>query len=76
MIPRIKFSIKIELKFFAAVRVKRKGREKQDRRSDVDDVQHNFKQTPSSHRRDNAAHFIMGELENRFKNRPSNYLRD
>jgi hypothetical protein len=75
MIPRMIFSIKVELELFATDRVKREGRKKHDDNSDVNDVQHNFQQTPSSHKRDNAAHFIMGELENRFKNRPSNRRR-
>jgi|GEM_PF-2703427 len=76
MIPRMMFSIKVWSELFAADRVKRERGEKHDDNSDVNDVQHNFQQTPSSHKRDNAAHFIMGELENRLKNRPSNCLRD
>jgi hypothetical protein len=69
------FSIKVWSEFFAANRIKRERGEKHDDDSDVNDVQHNFQQTPSSHERDNTAHFIMGELENRFKNRPSNRRR-
>ena len=40
MIPRMRFSIKS--KFLAAARVKQKRREKCDRNSDVNQVQHNF----------------------------------
>ena len=40
MIPRMRFSIKS--KFLAAARVKQKRREKCDRNSDVNHVQHNF----------------------------------
>jgi hypothetical protein len=36
---------KIELEFFAAERVKCERRKKQDRRADVDHVQHNFTNT-------------------------------
>jgi hypothetical protein len=42
MIPRMIFSIKVELEFLAAARVKRERRKKQNRRSDINDVQHNF----------------------------------
>jgi hypothetical protein len=46
MIPRMRFSIKS--KFLAAARVKQKRREKCDRNSDVNQVQHNF-QTDERH---------------------------
>jgi hypothetical protein len=42
MIPRMMFSIKIELEFLAANRVKHERRKKQDRCADVNNVQHNF----------------------------------
>src|ERR1019366_9535755 len=59
MIPRIKFSIKVELEFFAAAHVKREGRKKQNRRADVNHVQHNFPNTQRCHdERDNAATFL------------------
>ena len=48
MIPRMMFSIKVWSEFFATERVKRKSRENHDDNSDVNDVQHNFQQTPSS----------------------------
>ena len=61
MIPRMMFSIKFLLEFFATERVKREGRKKQDRRADVNDVQHNF---PNMKRgrdeRDNAIIFLSG----------------
>jgi hypothetical protein len=47
MIPRMRFSIK--LKLLAAARVKQKRREKCDRNSDVNHVQHNFIQTGKRH---------------------------
>jgi hypothetical protein len=43
MIPRMMFSIKIELEFFAAARVKRKDRKKQNRRADVNNINHRFR---------------------------------
>ena len=76
MIPRMMFSIKVELEFFAAKRVKRERGKKHDDDSDVNDVQHNFQQTPPSRINATTPHiFIMGELESRFKNRPSNHRR-
>jgi len=54
------FHKNFRLKFFAADRVKRERGEKHDDNSDVNDVQHNFQQAPSSHKRDNAAHFYHG----------------
>jgi len=42
MIPRIKFSIKVESEFLAAARVKRECNKNHDDNSDVNDVQHNF----------------------------------
>jgi hypothetical protein len=54
------FSIKVWSEFFAANRVERERGEKHDDNSDVNDVQHNFQQAPSSHERDNAAHFYHG----------------
>ena len=59
MIPRMRFSIK--LKFLAAARVKQKRREKCDRNSDVNHVQHNFIQTGKRHHgqsRNDATEFI------------------
>ena len=37
------FSIKIELEFFAAARVKRKDRKKQNRRAGVNNINHRFR---------------------------------
>jgi hypothetical protein len=55
------FSIKVELEFFATERVKREGRKKQDRRSDVNDVHHNLSnQQRSRDERDNAITFLSG----------------
>ena len=45
MIPRMRFSIKS--KFLAAARIKRERREKRDRNSDVNGIQHNHFQTGS-----------------------------
>jgi hypothetical protein len=42
MIPRMMFSIKVELEFFAANGIKREGRKKHDRRADVNNVNHRF----------------------------------
>ena len=65
MIPRIKFSIKVELEFFAAARVKRECRKEQNRSADVDHVQHNLSnQQRSRDERNHAATFLLwGELE-------------
>jgi hypothetical protein len=61
MIPRMIFSIKVLLEFFAAARVKRESRKKQDRRADVNHVQHNFPNTQRCHdERNNAATFYPG----------------
>ena len=65
MIPRMMFSIKVGLEFLAAAHVKREGRKKQDRRADVNHVQHNFSNTQRSRdERNNAITFLLwGELE-------------
>jgi hypothetical protein len=82
MIPRMMFSIKVELEFFAANRVKRKCRKKQDRRADVNHVHHNFSNKQRRRdERDNAATLLFwGELDGRrlcgSEDRPSNCLRD
>ena len=47
MIPRMRFSIKS--KFLATARVKQKRREKCDRHSDVNHVQHNFQADKRHH---------------------------
>ena len=61
MIPRMMFSIKFLLELFATERVKREGRKKQDRRADVNDVQHNFPNTQRGRdERDNAITFLSG----------------
>jgi hypothetical protein len=80
----MRFSIKS--KFLAAARVKHKRREKCDRNSDVNHVQHNFIQTGERHHgrsRSNTPIFILfhlGELESRGlrgpEDRPSKCLRD
>jgi hypothetical protein len=43
MIPRMRFSIKIELEFLAAARVKHERRKKQNRRADVNNINHRFR---------------------------------
>jgi hypothetical protein len=43
MIPRMMFSIKVELEFFAADRVKHERRKKQDRRANVNNINHRFR---------------------------------
>jgi len=43
MIPRMMFSIKVELEFFAADRVKHERRKKQDRCADVNNINHRFR---------------------------------
>jgi hypothetical protein len=66
MIPRMRFSIK--LKLLAAARVKQKHREKCDRNSDVNHVQHNFQADKRHHgqgRNDAPILFNLGELESR-----------
>jgi hypothetical protein len=65
MIPRMMFSIKVWLKFFAADRVKRKSSKKQDRRAEIDHVQHNFSNRQRRRdERDNATTILLwGELE-------------
>jgi hypothetical protein len=52
----------IWLEFFAAKRVKRKRRKKQDRHADVDHVQHIFYKCTQRGRdeRDNAATVLLG----------------
>jgi len=40
MIPRMMFSIKVELEFFAANGVKREGGKKHNRRADVNNINH------------------------------------
>jgi hypothetical protein len=42
MIPRMMFSIKVELEFLAANRVKHERRKKQNRRADVNNINHRF----------------------------------
>jgi hypothetical protein len=61
MIPRMMFSIKVELEFFATQRVQREGRKKQNRRADVNDVHHNLSNHQRSRdERDNAITFLWG----------------
>jgi hypothetical protein len=43
MIPRMMFSINFLLELFAANGVKREGRKKQDRRADVNNINHRFR---------------------------------
>jgi hypothetical protein len=43
MIPRMMFSIKVELEFFAANGVKREGGKKQNRRADVNNINHRIR---------------------------------
>jgi hypothetical protein len=59
------FHKNLPLELFAANRVKREGRKKQDRRADVDHVQHNFPNRQRSRdERNNAVTFLIwGELE-------------
>jgi hypothetical protein len=42
IIPRMMFSIKVELEFFAADRVKHERRKKQGRCADVNNINHRF----------------------------------
>jgi hypothetical protein len=42
MIPRIKFSIKVELEFLAADCINAEHRKKQDRSADVNNINHRF----------------------------------
>ena len=49
MIPRMIFSINVLLEFFAAARVKREGGKKQDGRSDVKGIEHNFPNRQRGH---------------------------
>jgi hypothetical protein len=61
MIPRMMFSIKVELEFFAANRIKREGRKKQNDRSDINNIEHNFPNTQRGRvERDNAIIFLSG----------------
>ena len=65
MIPRMRFSIIVLLEFFAAARVKRECHKKQDDRSEVNRIEHNFPNGQRRReRRDSAVTlFIWGELE-------------
>jgi len=55
------FSIKVELKFFAAERVKREDGKEQNGGPDINSIKHNFPNTQRGHdERDNAIIFTLG----------------
>ena len=61
MIPRRVFSIRFLLELFTTERVERKGRKKQDRRAEIDHVQHNVPNGQRRReRRDNAVTYLFG----------------
>jgi hypothetical protein len=65
MIPRMIFSIKVELEFLAADCINAERRKKQDHRADVNHVKHNFSNTQRCHDERNyvITFLLWGELE-------------